>query len=189
MSGSPAASPGDPAPEIAGAIARFAGPADLLSAAESLRDAGFQRFDAFSPFPIHGMDEALGLGRSRLPWLVLVGGLTGASLAWFVQWYTSAVDYPLIIGGKPFDSREAWVPIIFEMTVLLSAFTAVFGMLALCGLPRLGHPALRAPGFRRASDDGFFLAIEARDPRFDPCEALALLESLGGVEAVLMEES
>ncbi len=180
--------PAHPRPRAAGAIARFAGPSELLAAARALREDGFRRFDAFSPFPIHGMDEALGLGRSRLPWLVLVGALTGGSLAWFVQWYTSSVDYPLIIGGKPFNSREAWIPIVFEMTVLLSAFTAVFGMLAFCGLPELGHPALRAPGFARASDDGFFLAVESRDPKFDPCETLARLESLGGVEAVLLEE-
>lgn len=174
-------------PEVAGAIARFAGPAEVLAAAESLRDAGFRRMDAFSPFPVHGMDDALGLGRSRLPWLVLIGGLTGAAAAWFTQWYASAVDYRLIVGGKPFHSREAWVPITFEMMVLLSAFTAVLGMLALCGLPRLAHPVFKAPGFHRASDDGFFLAVEARDPKFDPRDTPALLASLGGLDVALLE--
>lgn len=177
----------DPAPEVAGAIARFAGPAEILAAAEQLRDAGFKRFDSFSPFPIHGMDQALGLGRSRLPWLVLIGGLSGAAIAWFGQWYTSAVDYRLIVASKPFHSREAWVPITFELMVLLASFTAVLGMLALCGLPRLAHPVFRAPGFQRANDDGFFLAVEARDPKFDPRDTPALLESLGGAEVALLE--
>ncbi|MEO6807506.1 MAG: DUF3341 domain-containing protein [Isosphaeraceae bacterium] len=180
--------PSGPDPRVAGVIGRFAGPAEVLAAAEHLRDAGFRRIDAFSPFPIHGMDDALGLGRSWLSWMVLIGGLTGAGLAWFLQWYTSAVDYPMIVAGKPFNSREAWVPITFEIVVLLSAFTAVFGMLALCGLPRLAHPVFGAPAFRRASDDGFFLAVESHDPKFDPRETPALLESLGGLNVALLKE-
>lgn len=173
--------------EVVGAIARFAGPAEVLAAAEHLRDAGFRRFESYSPFPIHGMDAALGLGRSRLPWLVLLGGLAGASFAWFGQWYTSAVDYPLIVASKPFHSREAWVPITFELMVLVAALTTVLGMLVLCGMPRLSHPIFRAPQFHRASDDGFFLAVEARDPKFDPRETPSLLESLGGVDVSLLE--
>jgi hypothetical protein len=186
----PESSPTEPGPgaEVVGAIARFDDPGAVLAAAERLRDAGFKRMDAFSPFPIHGMDDALGIGRSRLPWMVLVGGMVGLGLAWFVQWYTSAVDYPLIVGGKPFDSREAWVPVTFEMTVLLSALTTVFGMLALCGLPRLAHPVFGAPEFHRASDDGFFLAVESRDPKFDPRETPALLATLGGLDVALLEE-
>jgi hypothetical protein len=170
-----------------GALARFTGPVELLVAVRRLHDLGYRRLDAYSPFPIHGMDQALGLGRSKVPVLVLAGGVFGAVFAQTLQWYQSVIAYPLITAGKPLNSAEAFVPITFETTILYAAFGAVFGMLALNGLPRLYHPVFRGKSFARASNDGFFLSVEARDPSFDRRETMALLESLGGTEVELIE--
>jgi hypothetical protein len=175
------------APATFGVIARFDGPATLLTAAHRVHEAGYRRVDAYSPFPVHGIDEALGLGRSKLPWVVLVMTLSGALLAWWMEAYLSAVWYPIIIGGKPYNSTEAFVPIIFETTILFGAFGAVFGMLALNRLPRLYHPAFRSPAFSRVMNDGFFLTIEAADPRFDLGQSPALLASLGGTDVEMLE--
>jgi hypothetical protein len=170
-----------------GALARFNGPAELLGAVGRLHELGYRRLDAHSPFPIHGMDRALGLGRSKVPVLVLAGGVFGAAFAQAIQWYQSAVAYPLITGGKPFNSTEAFVPITFETTILYAAFGAVIAMLALNGLPRLYHPVFRGKSFARASDDSFFVSIEAGDALFDRRETIALLELLGGTEIELIE--
>ncbi len=166
--------------ETAGVIAEFENPDALLRAARQVRDAGYSKFDVYSPFPIHGMDEAMGLRRSRLGWIVLMGGIAGALAALGLQWYTSVVDYPLITAGKPYFSWPAFVPIIFELGVLLAAFGAVFGMLAINGLPRWYHPLLKYDRFVRASDDSFFLAIDAKDRQYDADRAAILLERLGG---------
>src|SRR5262249_21561253 len=135
-----------------------------------------------------GIDEALGLGRSKLPWVVLVMTLTGAGLAWLMTSYLSAVWYPLIIGGKPYNSTEAFVPIIFETTILIGAFGSVFGMLACNKLPELYHPAFRSAPFGRAMNDGFFLTIEAADPRFDLGQTPAFLVALGGADVEVLED-
>lgn len=177
----------DGSSELFGAVASFAGPTELLAAAARFRDAGYRRFDAHSPFPIHGMDEALGLRRSVVPVLVLVGGLLGAAGAQLLQWYISAVVYPLNTSGKPWNSAEAFVPITFETTILLASLAAVFGMLFLNGLPRLYHPVFQSTTFARASADGFLLTIEARDPMFDHRETVLLLEDLGGSDIELLE--
>jgi hypothetical protein len=171
-----------------GALAQFEGPTQLVAAARQLRDAGYTRLDAYSPFPVHGMAEALQLGRSRVPAVVLAGGLFGALFAQTIQWYQSAVAYPLITGSKPLNSIEAFVPITFETTILYAAFGAVVGMLALNGLPRLYHPVFRGNSFARASTDGFFISVEARDQLFDPKKTMALLESLGGTDIELIED-
>jgi hypothetical protein len=181
-----ASGPDDFAP-LYGALARFTGPDELVGAVRRLRDRGYRRLDAYSPFPIHGLDRALGLGRSKVPAFVLLGGLFGAVFAQTLQWYQSAIAYPLITGGKPLNSTEAFVPITFETTILYAALGAVFGMLVLNGLPRLYHPVFRGKSFARASDDGFFLSVEARDPLFDRRATMALLEALGGVEVELIE--
>jgi hypothetical protein len=170
-----------------GVLARYDGPAELLAAVRGVRGSGYRRLDAYSPFPIHGMAEALGLGRSKVPIAVLAGGTFGAIFAQALQWYQSSIAYPLITGGKPLNSTEAFVPITFETTILYAAFGAVFGMLVLNGLPRLYHPVFRGKSFARASDDGFFLSVEARDPLFDPIETRTLLEALGGTEVELIE--
>ncbi len=170
-----------------GALARFAGPVELLDAVRRLHALGYRRLDAYSPFPIHGMVKALGLKRSKVPVLVLVGGVLGAAFAQTLQWYQSVIAYPLITDGKPLNSVEAFVPITFETTILYAAFGAVFGMLALNGLPKLYHPVFRGRSFARASDDGFFLSVEAGDPLFERRETMALLETLGATEVELIE--
>jgi hypothetical protein len=170
-----------------GALARFEGPAELLAAVRSLRDHGYRRLDAYSPFLIPGMAAALGLGRSKVPAVVLAGGVLGAACAQTLQWYQSTIAYPLITGGKPLNSTEAFLPITFETAMLFAAFGAVLGMLALNGLPRLYHPVFRAKSFASASNDGFFLSVEARDPLFEEHKTMALLESLGGTEIELIE--
>jgi Protein of unknown function (DUF3341) len=186
MSAIPASEP-DPVGPLYGALARFAGPVELLDAVRRLHALGYRRLDAYSPFPIHGMDQALGLKRSRVPVLVLVGGVFGAVFAQTLQWYQSAIAYPLITGGKPLNSTEAFVPISFETTILYAAFGAVFGMLALNGLPRLYHPVFRGKSFARASNDGFFLSVEAADPLFDQREIIAVLETQSATEVELIE--
>jgi hypothetical protein len=173
---------------IYGLIARFDGPGPLLHATERTHEAGYRRIDAYSPFPVHGIDEALGLGRSSLPWVVLFMTLTGAFAAWSMQSYLSAVWYPMIIDAKPYNSTEAFVPIIFETTILFGAFGAVFGMLAFNGLPRLYHPTFQCPTFSRAMDDGFFLVIEARDRKFDLAATSSFLTSLGGTDVEVLED-
>jgi len=178
---------GDPDEWTYGAQASFKGPAELLEAARSLHEHGYCRFDTHSPFPIHGMEKAMGQGRSLVPWFTLAGGLFGLAFAQTLQWYQSAVAYPLITGGKPLNSTEAFLPITFETTILYAAFGAVAGMLILNGLPRLYHPVFRGTSFPRASGDGFILTVEADDPRFDWPETLALLAEAGGTDIELLD--
>jgi len=160
-------------------VAEFDSPEALVAAASTMREKGFTRMDACTPFPVHGIDEALGLRRSPLGWFVLVGGLTGAALALLLQWWTGAVDYPLVIGGKPLFAFEPSIPITFELAVLLGAITAVGGMFALNGLPRFYHPLFEYEGFRNATNDRFLLAVEAADPKFHLEETPELLKGLG----------
>jgi hypothetical protein len=167
---------------VYGVVARFRGPADLLEAAGRLRAAGFRRFDTHSPFPVHGTSTAMGLGRSRVPLFTLAGGLIGLAFAQWIQWSQSTFGYALITGGKPLNSIEAFVPITFETTILYAAFGSIAGMLLLNGLPRLYHPAFRGRSFARATDDGFFVTAEARDPMFDRSGTPALLAAAGAIE-------
>ncbi|HYE96588.1 MAG TPA: DUF3341 domain-containing protein [Rubricoccaceae bacterium] len=150
-----------------GLLAEFSDPGALLHAVEALRKRGYSRLDTFSPFPIHGMDRAMGLGPSLLGYLVFGGGATGALLGFLLQWWTSHVDYPINISNKPLFAWEPSIPIIFELTVLFSALTAVGGMLALNGLPKPYNPLFFSDRFARATDDGFFLHVQGRDPHFD----------------------
>lgn len=178
---------GDADSELHGVVARFGRPGDLVEAASRLRDAGYRRFDVYSPFPIHGMERAIGLGRSKVPMFTLTGGVFGLLFAELIQWWQSVVGYPLITGGKPLNSVEAFVPICFETTVLYASFGTIAGMLLLNGLPRLYHPLFRAGAFAKATDDGFFLAVAAGDPKFDPRETTQVLATLGGAEIELVE--
>jgi hypothetical protein len=162
-----------------GILAEFATPADLYHACERVRDAGFTRWDAHTPFPVHGLDKAMGLRRSPLPWIVLVMGLTGAALGFALQWWVHTRAYPLVISGKPFFAWPAFIPITFEVAILFAALGAVFGMFGLNRLPMHHHPLFQSTLFERVTDDAFFISIESWDPRFDPSATRALLESLG----------
>lgn len=169
-------------------LAEFETPGQVHHAAEKVRDAGYRRWDVHTPFPVHGMDKAMGLGDSRLGWIVLACGLTGCSLAFLLIWYTNGVDYPLVIGGKPPFSFPSMVPVMFELTILLSAFGTVLGMLGLNQLPRHHHPVFYSERFERGTDDRFFISVEASDDKFDLEETRALLESLSPAHLELIQE-
>ena len=158
-----------------GLLAEFADEERLKEAAARVRDEGFRRWDCFTPYPVHGLDRAMGLRDTRLPWVVLVGGILGAGTAILMQWWMNAIDYPLIISGKPFNSLPADIPVTFELTVLLASLTAFIGMLIANALPRFHHPLFGSERFRRATTDRFFLAVEAADPRFDLVKTEQLL--------------
>jgi mono/diheme cytochrome c family protein len=166
---------------IAGLLAEFEGPEALKVAAAALRESGYTRLEAYSPFPVHGIDAALGRRRTRLPRLVLAAGTAGGLGALLLQWWTNAVDYPLLISGKPFFSLPANIPIIFELIILASALAAFAGGLALSGLPELFHPLLSSERFRRATTDAFFVTLEASDPQFEETSAAELFRSLGAI--------
>lgn len=159
-------------------LAEFETPGDCLRAAEKIRDAGYTVFDAHTPFPVHGMDAAMGLRDSKLGAIVFPIGLTGTTLAFLMMWWMNGIDYPLVIGGKPPYSLPSMVPIMFELTVLLSAFGTVLGMLHLNRLPRHHHPVFNSERFAAASNDKFFISIEATDPKFSLEKTKKLLESL-----------
>lgn len=171
-----------------GMVAEFANPAALLQAAHKVQDAGYTKWETWSPFPIHGMDDAMGLGGSKVPWITLVGGLTGFTIGLTLQWWTGAVDYPLVIGGKPLFAWEFAVPVTFELSILLAAFGTVFGMFGLNRLPKPYHPLDKHAPFRGVTDDKFFLTVEVIDPKFDVNRTRDFLEGLGGTGVTLVEE-
>lgn len=169
-----------------GALAEFTTPDELLSASRRLREAGYRHWDAHTPFPVHGIERAMGLKRSLVPLFVLVLGLGGAAGGMLLQWWVSTTAYPLVISGKPFFSWPAFVPIMFECGVLGGALGAVFGFLALARLPRHHHPLFDSKTFERASDDRFYVSIEARDSKFDPQGTVVLLSELGASRVELV---
>jgi hypothetical protein len=161
-----------------GLMAEFDGPGDLLDAAQRAYEEGYRRMDAYSPFPVHGLAEAIGFHRTRLPLLVLVGGIIGGIGGYCLQYWVSAVDYPLNIGGRPLNSWPAFIPVTFELIILVAALSAVLGMLALNGLPMPYHPVFNVPAFELATRNRFFLCIEAVDAKFDVEETRRFLKSL-----------
>lgn len=161
-----------------GLMAEFTEHEQLLEAARRAHAAGYRRMDAYAPFPVEGLAEALGRRRTAVPLLVLLGGILGGAGGYFMEWYALTVDYPLNVGGRPFHSWPLFIPITFELTVLIAALTALIGMLALNRLPEPYHPVFNVPAFRRASLDRFFLCLEAADPCFDPERTRRFLESL-----------
>lgn len=190
---------------VHGYLAEFDSVKDLYHAAEQVREAGYQRWDVHSPFPIHGMDEAMGNSRSKLPYLVFCGGLAGITVAFVLQTVTQTnfwshiglgflekitETYPTIVQAKPTDiwTIPAFFPVMFELTILFSAFTTLFGLLALIGLPRWNHPLFASKNFPKFSDDGFFVCIEARDPKFSQEGTKSLLEKAGGKNIELVED-
>ncbi len=164
-----------------GLLAEFSDPGALVNAVKALRKRGYSRLDTFSPFPIHGMDKAIGLGTSLLGYLIFIGGLTGCALGIWLQWWTSAVSYPINISNKPLFAFESSVPIIFELTVLVSALTAVGGMLALNALPKPYNPLFFSERFTRVTDDGFFLHIQEADGQFDRTATAQALAEVGAL--------
>lgn len=185
--------------KLFGLMAEFDSPAAIMSAAKKVRAEGYQWWDCLTPFPVHGLDKAMGVRNTILPWLVLGGGLTGTILALVLQAYTNAMSielylpfpvrgYDFFISGKPLNSLPAWIPVMFELTVLLSALGTVGWLLLLNQLPMLYHPCFRSEKFARATDDRFFLLIEARDPKFYRDEAETLLRSLEPLSVEVVED-
>lgn len=161
----------------AGLLAEFKTAGELVRAAERVRAAGYRRWDAHTPYPIHGLDRAMGIRDTALGWIVFGCGTFGCVLGVWMQWWTNAVDYPLVISGKPLWSLPANIPVVFELTVLFAALGTFFGMLILNGLPRLHHWVFFDEGFKAVTSDGYFLTIESSDPKFDVSESRALLNS------------
>jgi hypothetical protein len=168
--------------DLWGLMAEFADERALRTAADRARRAGYRRLDAHTPYPVEGLSEALGHPRTKLPLLVLAAGVAGAVGGFFLQYYASAVAYPLNIGGKPLVSWPAFVPVTFELTILFAASVAVGGMLALNGLPQPYHPVFNVPEFDKASRDGFFLTIESTDPLFKNAETRRFLAEIGAAK-------
>jgi Protein of unknown function (DUF3341) len=178
---------------IYGIMAEFATPADLYHAAEKVRDAGYSKWDTFSPFPVHGMEEAMGIKRTILPVIVAMGGFSGVGFAYALQWWVSNHGYKFVTQGKPYGSLlsggwQVFVPITFELGVLFAAFSALLGMFVLNGLPRHHHPLMKKERFLASSDDKFFIAIEAVDGKFDPEGTKSLLKNAGATSIELVEE-
>ncbi|HUY34541.1 MAG TPA: DUF3341 domain-containing protein [Pirellulales bacterium] len=163
-----------------GVLAEFEQGESLLAAARQAYAAGYRKLNAYTPFPLEGLSQALGQKPSRLPALALAGGLLGGCGAYFMMWYASVISYPINVGGRPLHSWPAFIPITFELTVLGASFAAFFGMLALNGLPHPYHPLFNVPAFELASRNHFFLCIQARDPLFQLDETRRFLEALGG---------
>jgi len=161
-----------------GLMAEFATADALLQGARAARAAGYRQAEAYAPFAVEGLAEALGFERTRVPLATFLGGLAGGLGGFFLQWYSAVVDYPLDIAGRPLDSWPMFVPVTFEMAVLGAAFAAVIAMLAGCGLPQLRHPVFNAPDFELAMRNRFFLCLPAHDPAFEPEAAARLLASL-----------
>jgi hypothetical protein len=170
------------APPLYGVIAEFETPGDLVHAARKVYEQGYRRINGYSPYPIEELSEAIGFTHTSLPLIVFIGGVLGGIAGFGMQYYMEVIDYPLNVGGKPFNSWPAFIPITFECIVLAAAFSAVLGMLILNKLPQPYHPVFNAPNFALATRDRFFLAVEANDPKFEHGKVTSMLQSLGALE-------
>ncbi len=174
-------------PPLYGIMAEFDNPSDLVAAARRTYEKGYRRINGYSPYPIEELSEAIGFTSNSLPLIVLIGGILGGLGGFFMQYWMEVIDYPLNVGGKPYNSWPAFIPITFETTVLCAAFAAVLGMLALNKLPQPYHPVFNAPNFALATRDRFFLVIEANDPLFKHDEATQFMNTLGAREVIDVE--
>ena len=172
-------------PKLWGLVAQYETTQKVYPACERVRDAGYTKWDTCTPFAVHGLDHAMGIKPTILPWLVLAIGMSASAFAIGFECWAMVYAYPFVVGGKPLFSIPAFVPVWYEFTVLMSCFTAFFGNWALNGLPRLNYPAFKSKAFERATDDKFFIVIEAADPKFDLAKTQALLKDTG---ATLIEE-
>ncbi|MFN2530281.1 MAG: DUF3341 domain-containing protein [Pyrinomonadaceae bacterium] len=170
-----------------GVMAEFDNPTDLVAAARRTYEAGYRRINGYSPYPIEELSEAIGFTRTSLPLIVLIGGVLGALGGFFMQYWMEVKDYPLNVGGRPYNSWPAFIPITFECTVLVAAFAAVLGMLALNKLPQPYHPVFNALNFALATRDRFFLVVEANDPKYDHDAVVTFLNELGAKEVTGVE--
>lgn len=175
-------------PHLYGLMAEFETPEELLHAAEQAHEAGYRVMDAYSPFEVEGLAEAIGARSSRIPYIVLAGGILGAVGGYGMQWYYSVIRYPIVVGGKPLHSWPSFIPVTFELTILGAALFGLLGMILLNGLPELYHPVFNVPAFSRASEDRFFLSIEAKDPKFDPQQTRMFLENLQAIAVSEVEK-
>ena len=173
--------------KIYGVIGEFSEPDDLVEAGRKIRQMGYTKLDAMSPFPVHGIDDAIGVPPSKLGWIVISFSALGGLTALLLIWYVGVISYPLVIGGKPLFDFSYSIPVTFELTVLCTAFATFFGMFLVNGLPRLYHPSMRYRNSHRASDDRFLLVIEAGDPQFDPQKSAEHLRSVGAAEVEVVE--
>lgn len=173
--------------QIHGYLAAFDTPAEIMHAAEQVRDAGFQHWDVHTPFPVHGMDSAMGLKRSRVQRLTLLGGIAGFTIGMSMVWFMNAFDYPLIVGGKPLFSPLFAFPVAYELTILFAAFGTLGGMFLFNRLPMHYHPVMKAVPWPRATDDRFFIAIDADDPQFDADRTREFLQEIGGKDIAALE--
>ncbi len=164
---------------IYGLMVEFDNPEALLAAARRAFAEGFRKMDAYTPFPVDGLPEAIGFHRTAVPLIVLIGGIVGCIAGFYLQYWVSVIDYPINVGGRPLNSWPSFIPVTFELTILVAALSAVFGLLALNGLPMPYHPVFNVDRFKLASRNRFFLCIEATDPKFDPEETQRFLEGIG----------
>jgi len=170
------------APPLYGVIAEFDTPGDLVHAARKVYEQGYRRINGYSPYPIEELSEAIGFTHTSLPLIVFIGGVLGGLAGFGMQYYMEVIDYPLNVGGKPYNSWPAFIPITFECIVLAAAFSAVLGMLILNKLPQPYHPVFNVPNFAMATRDRFFLAVEANDPKFDHAKVVLMLRDLNALE-------
>ncbi len=171
-----------------GLLAEFTNTTDVLHAAEKVRDAGFRKWDVFMPFPVHGMDKAMGIKNSKVGWFAFIGGVTGYTTGMLMIWWMNAVDYRIIVGGKPMFSPYAAFPPSYELTILFGSFGAILGMMFLNRLPRLHHPLLKHRRFNQVTHDKFFVVIETADPKYSETETRQLLEAAGSQRIEMVED-